>query len=42
MIALSPGTATVTLDADHSPFFSAPEALADALIAVAEGSLSSV
>ena len=41
MLALSPGTATVTLDTDHSPFYSAPEALADALIAVAEGSLSS-
>jgi pimeloyl-ACP methyl ester carboxylesterase len=36
MITLCPGTATVTLEADHSPFFSAPEALADALIAAAE------
>lgn len=36
MVRLSPGTASVTIEADHSPFFSAPEALADALIAVAE------
>ncbi len=31
LIALSPGTRTVTLEADHSPFFSAPDELADAL-----------
>ncbi len=35
MLELSPGTRTVTLEADHSPFFSATEALADALIAAA-------
>lgn len=31
MIDMAPGTATVVLEADHSPFYSAPEALADAL-----------
>ncbi len=31
MQELSPGTRTVTLDADHSPMFCMPEALADAL-----------
>jgi pimeloyl-ACP methyl ester carboxylesterase len=35
MIALCPGTATVMLEADHSPFFSAPEDLAGALVAAA-------
>ena len=36
MQALFPGTRSITLDADHSPFYSAPEALADALLEVAE------
>lgn len=31
LVASSPGTRTVTLAADHSPFFSAPQELADAL-----------
>jgi len=31
MVALSPGTAVETLDSDHSPFYSMPGALADAL-----------
>jgi pimeloyl-ACP methyl ester carboxylesterase len=35
MVALSPGTEVVTLDSDHSPFYSAPEQLADALEALA-------
>jgi len=33
--ALFPGTKAITLDADHSPFYSAPEALADALCDIA-------
>lgn len=36
LVELFPGTRTATLDADHSPFYSAPEALADALIAAAQ------
>lgn len=36
MVELSPGTRTAMLDADHSPFYSAPEALTEALIAAAE------
>jgi pimeloyl-ACP methyl ester carboxylesterase len=36
--ALFPGTSTITLDADHSPFYSAPEKLAEALLLVAEES----
>jgi pimeloyl-ACP methyl ester carboxylesterase len=36
--ALFPGTRTITLQADHSPFYSAPEELADALIAAADAS----
>jgi len=39
MVRLSPGTASVTIEADHSPFLSAPEPLADALIAIADASL---
>jgi pimeloyl-ACP methyl ester carboxylesterase len=35
MLALSPGTQVVTLDSDHSPFFTMPEQLADALDALA-------
>jgi pimeloyl-ACP methyl ester carboxylesterase len=31
MIAMSPGAQVITLEADHSPYLSAPEALADAL-----------
>lgn len=34
MVALSPGTRVITLDADHSPFYCAPHALADALEAM--------
>ncbi len=34
MVALSPGTDVVTLDSDHSPFYSMPEQLADALEAL--------
>jgi pimeloyl-ACP methyl ester carboxylesterase len=41
MVRLSPGTKSVTIEADHSPFLSAPEALADALIAVADASIQS-
>jgi pimeloyl-ACP methyl ester carboxylesterase len=33
MVRLSPGTASIMIEADHSPFLSAPDALADALIA---------
>jgi pimeloyl-ACP methyl ester carboxylesterase len=33
--ALFPGTRTITLDADHSPFYSAPEDLTDALLSAA-------
>jgi len=33
--ALFPGTRTITLDADHSPFYSAPDALTDALLKAA-------
>jgi pimeloyl-ACP methyl ester carboxylesterase len=36
MVELSPGTTTVAIEADHSPFLSAPGPLADALIEVAE------
>jgi pimeloyl-ACP methyl ester carboxylesterase len=36
MIELAPGTETITLDADHSPFYSDTEALAEALIGAAE------
>lgn len=36
MQALTPCTDTITLDADHSPFLSATEALAKALLAIAE------
>jgi pimeloyl-ACP methyl ester carboxylesterase len=32
-----PCASVTTLDADHSPFFSVPQALADALIAIADG-----
>ena len=35
MIAASPGTKVITLDADHSPFYSATQALADAMEAIA-------
>ncbi|OCC24308.1 hypothetical protein MB02_06865 [Croceicoccus estronivorus] len=35
MIGLSPGTQVVTLDADHSPFYSATEELAEALLSLA-------
>jgi pimeloyl-ACP methyl ester carboxylesterase len=35
--ALFPGTRSITLDADHSPFYSAPQALADALCDIAAG-----
>jgi len=35
MVELAPGTTTVTLDTDHSPFYSAPQALADALCDIA-------
>jgi len=35
--ALFPGTRAITLDADHSPFYSAPDALADALCDIAAG-----
>jgi len=38
--ALLPGTRTITLSADHSPFYSATEALADALAEVAETSIA--
>lgn len=37
MIALSPGTRVVTLDADHSPFLSRPRELTEALIAAIPG-----
>ncbi len=37
MQALQPGARVVSLDADHSPFLSAPQALAGALIAIAKG-----
>ncbi|HMT43142.1 MAG TPA: alpha/beta fold hydrolase [Chakrabartia sp.] len=38
MLALSPGARVVTLDADHSPFLSRPQALAQALLdAVPQG-----
>jgi hypothetical protein len=33
--ALFPGTRAITLDADHSPFYSAIEELADALCEIA-------
>ncbi|MCX7864923.1 MAG: hypothetical protein N2423_07820, partial [Novosphingobium sp.] len=33
--ALFPGTHAITLHADHSPFYSAPQALADALCTIA-------
>jgi hypothetical protein len=36
MLALLPGAAVVTLDADHSPFLSRPFELAVALLAVAD------
>lgn len=35
MIALSPGTEVMSLDADHSPFYSAPDALTGALERIA-------
>jgi pimeloyl-ACP methyl ester carboxylesterase len=37
MQVILPCASVSTLDADHSPFLSAPEKLADALIAIAEG-----
>jgi pimeloyl-ACP methyl ester carboxylesterase len=37
MQALQPCATVITLDADHSPFLSAPHELADALISIAEG-----
>jgi pimeloyl-ACP methyl ester carboxylesterase len=37
MERLQPCTSVTTLDADHSPFLSAPDALADALLALVEG-----
>jgi pimeloyl-ACP methyl ester carboxylesterase len=37
MQAMQPCTSVTALEADHSPFFSAPRALADALIAIATG-----
>ncbi|MFM5955439.1 MAG: alpha/beta fold hydrolase [Novosphingobium sp.] len=40
MQALSPGAAVVTLDADHSPYFSAPDQLAEALLAAIPGGSS--
>jgi pimeloyl-ACP methyl ester carboxylesterase len=38
MQALQPCEKVIALDADHSPFLSAPDALADALLELAEGS----
>jgi pimeloyl-ACP methyl ester carboxylesterase len=37
MQALQPCDRVITLDADHSPFLSAPDALADALLGLVEG-----
>ncbi|WP_366942158.1 alpha/beta fold hydrolase, partial [Novosphingobium sp.] len=37
MIAMSPGANVVTLEADHSPFLSKPQELADALEAAMPG-----
>jgi pimeloyl-ACP methyl ester carboxylesterase len=37
MERLQPCTSVTALDADHSPFLSAPDALADALLALVEG-----